>query len=92
MLSDMAWWLYLTGWLALGGWAGAHALMYKRDPRSTTIWLLVSFTFPFVGPWLYWRFGINRIERRKLHRLSRRAHGLPPLQEAGTAAGSPAKT
>ena len=78
MLSEMAWWLYLAGWLVLGGWAGAHALMYKRDPRSTTIWLLVSFTFPFVGPWLYWRFGINRIERRKLHRLSRRAHGLPP--------------
>ncbi len=74
----MAWWAYGAGWLVLGVWSGAHAVMYKRDPRSSAIWLLLAFAFPFVGPWLYWRFGINRVERRKLHRLRRRKHKLTP--------------
>lgn len=78
MLSEMAWWLYAAGWLVLGVWSGAHAVMYKRDPRSAAIWIFIAFFFPFLGPWLYWRFGINRIERRKLHRLRRRKHKLTP--------------
>jgi len=88
MLDEMAWWFYAAGWLVLGVWSGAHAVMYKRDPRSATIWVFIAFTFPFLGPWLYWRFGINRIERRKLHRLRRRKHKLTP-PDFGTASDGP---
>jgi cardiolipin synthase len=47
--------------------------MYKRDPRSATIWLFMSFVFPLIGPALYWRLGINRIERRAIRRRRRRS-------------------
>ena len=62
----------VAAWLVLAGIGAAHAIMYKRDPRSTAIWVFVSFTLPLVGPWLYWVLGVNRIERRAVRRLGRR--------------------
>jgi len=75
MLSLSGWLIFggvVTAWLVLAGIAAAHAIMYKRDPRSTAIWVFVSFTLPLVGPWLYWVLGVNRIERRAARRLGRR--------------------
>lgn len=63
-------------WLSLGGVAAAHAIMFKRDPRASVIWVIVSFTVPFVGPWMYWGFGINRIRRRAIRHKSRRIQPL----------------
>jgi cardiolipin synthase len=48
--------------LSLG--AAGHALLHKRDPRSALGWISVSLTMPFIGPFLYWCLGINRISRR----------------------------
>ena len=62
----------VAAWLVSFGIAAAHAVMYKRDPRSAVIWVFVSFTLPVVGPWLYWALGINRIERRAVTHLGRR--------------------
>ncbi|MBI4716335.1 MAG: cardiolipin synthase [Planctomycetes bacterium] len=59
-------------WLTLAVLAGGHAVMYKRDPKSAAIWLFVSFSIPLVGAWLYWVFGINRVERRAVRRLGGR--------------------
>lgn len=78
MLAEIDVW---TGYLALGAsyllgfLAAAHAVMYKRDPRSAAIWVLINITIPLVGAWLYYSLGINRIERRALKRFGRR--GLP---------------
>jgi cardiolipin synthase len=87
-------WLIIVGvataCLALGAIAAGHAVMYKRDPKSAAIWVLVSLTLPIIGPWLYWGFGINRIERQAVEHLGRRdrpfdlphladAHGSPDL-------------
>jgi len=86
--------LSLSGWLILGGlvaaWlilaaiAAGHAIMYKRDPRSAAIWVMISFTLPIIGPWLYWGLGINRIERRVIRRLGRRSRPFdyPHLADA----------
>lgn len=41
-----------------------HAMVYKRDPRSATAWVVAAFTIPIVGPLLYYFFGINRIQRQ----------------------------
>ena len=74
MAASWEWWLAggILVWLLLGGWAAAHAIMFKRDPRSSAIWVLLSFLFPIAGPWLYWAIGVNRIERRALRHLGRR--------------------
>ena len=72
MFANLGWLIALIGvgaWLGLGCVAGAHAVMYKRDSRSAAIWLVISFSLPLVGPWLYWGFGINRIERRAVKRI-----------------------
>lgn len=52
--------------------AAGHALLFKRDPRAALGWIAVCLLFPFVGPLLYFLFGINRVRTRarKLDRLS----------------------
>lgn len=41
-----------------------HVLLNKRDPRAAAGWVAVSFAIPFIGPGLYWLFGVNRIRTR----------------------------
>jgi len=48
-------------WAVFGFWAAAHALMYKRDPRSALGWAMLCLFAPYVGPLVYLTFGINRI-------------------------------
>jgi cardiolipin synthase len=64
----LAWhWVAAAAHLAFGVGAAAHAMLYKRDPRAALGWVAVCLFFPFVGPLLYFMFGINRIhtEARK---------------------------
>ena len=74
----------VVAWLGLASIAGGHAIIHKRDPRSAAIWLTISFTLPFLGPWLYWALGINRVERRAVRHLGRRDRpfDLPDLVDA----------
>ncbi len=44
--------------------ASAHALLHKRRPQSAFGWIAVCYTLPFLGPLLYYAFGINRVELR----------------------------
>ena len=44
-----------------------HVLRYrKREAVSTVLWIFVIFSFPFLGPALYFLFGINRVEVKGL--------------------------
>jgi len=70
--------LLILAWLVVGCISAGHAIMYKRDPRSSAIWLLLSFTLPLVGPWLYWVIGINRVERRAVKHLGKREKPFDP--------------
>ena len=45
-------------------WAGGHALLHARDPRSAWGWIAVCLLFPLAGALLYFFFGINRVRRR----------------------------
>ncbi|MBI1827499.1 MAG: cardiolipin synthase [Planctomycetes bacterium] len=62
---------FVAAWIVLGMISAGHSIMFKRDPRSATIWLFMSFVFPIVGPWLYWAVGINRVQRRAVKRRGR---------------------
>jgi cardiolipin synthase len=58
--------------ISLAWLTAAHALLNKHeDPRATLGWVAVCLLFPFVGPVLYFLFGINRIQSRarRLQRL-----------------------
>ena len=46
--------------------ASIHALLHKRDSRSTTLWLATICFLPLLGPILYPVFGVNRIRRRAI--------------------------
>ncbi len=48
--------------LSLGG--AGHALLFKRDPRSSLGWIVVCLTLPYIGPLFYWAMGVNRIHRK----------------------------
>jgi cardiolipin synthase A/B len=51
--------------------ASGHAVIYKRDSRSASIWVLLIWILPALGPVLYALLGVNRVER-KAARLRRR--------------------
>lgn len=42
--------------------AAAHALLHKRDPRSAWGWIAACWLFPLAGAYLYYWFGVNRVE------------------------------
>ena len=64
MLSDA--WPHIVAALifALAVIASVHAILSRRDVRSTLGWVGVIWLVPVLGPVLYSVFGINRIKRR----------------------------
>ncbi len=72
--------LLVLAWVASGAIAAAHAVMYKREPRSSGLWALLCIFLPFVGAWLYWALGINRVERKIVKRLGRRDRPYDPAE------------
>ena len=64
--------------------AAGHAVIYKRDSRSASIWVLVIMALPAAGPVLYLLMGINRVQRRaaRLRRAIVRHRTAPPSAKA----------
>lgn len=62
-------WTLLVGFAGVACLAASHALLNKRDPRAALGWIALCLLFPFVGPFLYFLLGINRVRTRaqKLH-------------------------
>jgi cardiolipin synthase len=69
--------------------ASAHAVIYKREPRSAALWTVVIWLVPTIGPILYLLFGINRIRRRAslLRDEMVRHRTFSPLQMDASKAG-----
>jgi cardiolipin synthase len=63
-VDHIFWGLLISSSLALSLVATGHALLFKRDPRSSLGWIVVCLTIPFFGPLFYWAMGINRIHRK----------------------------
>ncbi len=66
--------LLVLAWLVSGAFAAGHAIMFKRDPKSSALWAIVCFTVPILGPWFYLVAGINRVQRRAMKRLARKGY------------------
>ncbi len=83
-------WPHLTASLAILlslGCAG-HAVLYKKDVRSTIGWVGIVWLAPIVGSALYLLFGINRI-RRKAHFLRKANAPAKSRDSAGISTTSP---
>lgn len=63
-MDHLMWGILIAGLAALSLGAAGHALLLKRDPRSALGWIVVCITAPFLGPFLYWVMGVNRIHRK----------------------------
>lgn len=74
--------------LTLSVLASAHAILFKRDPRSAVLWAGLAWLLPLVGAVLYFMLGVNRIRRRAL-----RLRGETPRPlTSPTPAGCPPET
>lgn len=76
--------------------SAGHALVNKRDPRSSLGWIVTSLTLPLVGPFLYWVMGVNWINRtaQQWQESGRRLAGwdqFPAFQEELVAESLPAE-
>ena len=47
--------------IATFAWVVQHLVRYRRDPVSAMLWIMVTWTIPFIGFLLYLSFGINRV-------------------------------
>ena len=57
-------WVLVLAHLVTAALSGGHALLHKREPSAALGWMSVCLMFPFVGPTLYFLFGINRVHTR----------------------------
>ncbi|ABB30314.1 phospholipase D/Transphosphatidylase [Geobacter metallireducens RCH3] len=64
MIDELALALGTAALIALSLFSAGHALIMKRDPRSSLGWIVTCLTIPLLGPFFYWGMGVNRIFRR----------------------------
>lgn len=70
--------VYLTvGWLAYLLGLGMWIVLQKREPAATLSWLISLAALPYLGFFIYYFFGPQRIQRQRLRRVRARA-SLPP--------------
>ena len=72
LFGHMEYGLLLPVHLAIGIGVTVHALLRKREVGSALGWIGLTWLSPFLGGFLYFVLGINRVQRRAL-RLKRRA-------------------
>ena len=66
-------WVLLIMVFAFSGLSALHAVLHKRDTRAALGWVGLCLMAPWVGGFLYWLLGVNRIRThaKELHRRGR---------------------
>ena len=82
----LRYWHYFAaaGALILSILASAHAVIYKRDPRSAALWVGIAWMLPWGGALLYYILGVNRIRRSAVLLRGDRAPFTGPADAAKT--------
>lgn len=88
--NGLAWAATLLS-IAVAVSVAGHAVVYKRDPRSATIWVLLIGLLPLSGSLLYLLFGINRYQRRARRLFPRTDRPLRTVDLSLGHAGLPAE-
>lgn len=69
--------------------ASGHAIIYKRESRSASLWVILIWVMPALGPILYLLMGVNRVQRRAARlRSSMVRHRADPLAVADEPSGT----
>lgn len=63
-LTEIAVYLLASLHIVLAAVSVYHILLYKRDTRSATGWIMACIFIPYGGPVSYYLFGINRVRTR----------------------------
>jgi len=71
MKLSLIWDVVTVLMILFGIMTAGHALINKRDPKGAFGWIAVCIVFPFIGPFFYIAFGINRVQRRAKKLLQR---------------------
>ena len=70
--------------LVVIAWASVHVLLHKRDVGSSLGWIGLVWLVPFIGGFLYFVLGINRVRRRaKTLRKRQRTRARRPDADGG---------
>ena len=64
--------------------AALHALLNKRRPQSAFGWIAVCLALPLAGAFLYYLFGVNRVQTRARKLLTRHPELECPTEYVGT--------
>ncbi len=59
--------LFATLYVLIAAAVTAHVLLTRSDVRAVMAWIAVAWLSPFLGGFLYFAFGINRVTRRAVH-------------------------
>ena len=71
--------LYLTiAWAVYLLWLGSWIVLQKREPVATLSWLISLAALPYIGFFIYYLLGPQRIHRQRLRRTRARAKFPPP--------------
>jgi cardiolipin synthase len=79
-------WASISFSILLSITTAGHALLHQRSPSSALGWVAVCLVFPFMGPCLYFLFGVNRVETRAKKLEDRRPASLISLLDYEKAA------
>ena len=63
-VTDIAVYLLASLHIVAAIWSVYHILLYKRDTRAATGWIMACLFIPYGGPIAYFFFGINRVRTR----------------------------
>lgn len=66
MADEFFWGLTVVALTAFSLVSAGHALLNKREPRSSLGWIWVCLSLPLVGPLVYWSMGVNWIRRKAM--------------------------
>ena len=69
--------------------ASGHAVLFKRESRSASLWVILIWVMPALGPILYLLMGVNRVQRRAARlRSAMVRHRADPREVADVPAGT----
>jgi len=78
-------WILLVAVTLFACLTALHALTTKRDSRAALGWIAISLMFPFIGPVLYFLFGINRVRTRAREMHARYVFSFGEVYDRGAA-------
>jgi len=75
--------------IVAAAFASGHAVIYKRESRSASLWVILIWVMPVLGAILYVLMGVNRVHRRALRmRAFMVRHRADPQAMPGEPAGT----